>query len=783
VEGSVTRVLLDGCRVLDLTDERGLLCGQLLADLGATVAHVEPPGGSPARADECLWKAHTRNQQSVLLDLTDASDHAEFVDLAKQCDIFVESGATPSMDELGLGFASLIEENPTLVYVSISPFGCFGPKHDYQATDLVVQAAAGNMAITGFVDRPPLRPVGVTAWAHAGAAAAGAALIALRLARRAGKPSHVDVSAQEATSLAAGFTLLNKALGNAPTRRAASDPGMATGIVACADGFVNNTIGTVGPLQHFLARQVNWMVREGVLDGDLAAALSGGEPSRDAVARLGGIIRTMFASRTKQELLDAARQNGFVLAPINTTEEVVRSEQFQARNVWWRDGSLVMPGPFASFHPTPLSFRRPSPAIGEHDEPIFAPALWRETTAGGSKGRPLDDVNVLDFGWIMAGPYATRMMADYGATVVKVESAKRIDLLRLLPPYYDFASSPENSASFAAVNAGKQSLDLDLSQPAAREIILDLVDWADVVCESFAPGAMRRLQLDYESLRARKPNLIMVSSSLFGQTGPYASMGGYGSQGSALAGLTLPTGYADRPPIGPFGPFTDFVAPRFQLVAILAALEHRDRTGRGQYVDLAQAETGLQAMAAAIARSSRDGVPLDREANADAAMRPHGVYPAKGDDAWVAIAVRNASDWSALCDLIGRSDLDGKPVGDGIDDVIGTWTSSHAAPECERLLQTANVPAHHVVNTTTAFSDPHLAARGMFVTTVHSGHEALVTSTGYHFSSAPASVGRVPAIGADTVSVLRDHLGYSSNRIDALMSSGVIAAHSASAEA
>jgi benzylsuccinate CoA-transferase BbsF subunit len=260
-------------------------------------------------------------------------------------------------------------------------------------------------------------------------------------------------------------------------------------------------------------------------------------------------------------------------------------------------------------------------------------------------------------------------------------------------------------------------------------------------------------------------------------------MGGYGTQGSALAGLTLPTGYADRPPVGPFGPFTDFVAPRFQLIAILAALEHRDRTGRGQYVDLAQAEAGLQAMAAAIALASQDGVPLDREANADSVMRPHGVYSAKGDDAWVAIAVRDASDWSALCDVIGRSDLAGKPPGDGIDDVIGAWTSSRSAQECERLLQTAKVPAHLVVNTTTAFSDPHLAARGMFVTTVHGDHEALVTSTGYHFSSTPPIVGRVPGIGADTVSVLRDHLGYSSSRIDALMSSGVIVAHSASAGA
>lgn len=387
---------------------------------------------------------------------------------------------------------------------------------------------------------------------------------------------------------------------------------------------------------------------------------------------------------------------------------------------------------------------------------------------------PLDDVKVLDFGWVMACPYATRIMADYGATVVKVESAKRLDLIRLLPPYYGFASLPDNSASFAAVNAGKASLGLDLSHPDARQVVLELVDWADVVCESFAPGAMRRLKLDYDTLRTRKPDLIMLSSSLFGQTGPYAPMAGYGTQGSAVAGITLPTGYPDRPPIGPFGPFTDFVAPRFQLAALLAALDHRDRTGEGQYIDLSQAETGLQASAAAVARSSLDGAVLDREANGDPQMRPHGVYAAQGDDEWVAIAVRDEPDWGALCDVIGRPDLPASQPPADIDDVLGGWTSQRSAEESERLLQQAGVPAHHVLNATTARIDAHVAERGMLVGTTYGGHDALITSTGYHFSSVTARAERVPRIGEDSVDVLREYLGYAGPQIDALLASGAI---------
>jgi crotonobetainyl-CoA:carnitine CoA-transferase CaiB-like acyl-CoA transferase len=767
---------------LDLTDERGLFCGQLLADLGATVLHVEPPDGSPARSDEVLWAVHTRNQQSLLIDLRGGAGRERFLGLVSACDILLESGVW-SMADLGLAFSALVERNPSLVYVSISPFGRFGAKREYQATDLVVQAAAGSMAVTGFADRAPLRTAGVTVWSHAGAAAAGAALIALRLARRTGRPSHVDVSAQEATSLAAAFTVLNEALGGARSRRAAPDAGLATGIVACADGFVNNAVAPIGPMLHFLVRQVEWMAREGALDAETAVALAGGRFSPDAMRRLAQSIGTLFAGRTKQQLLDSANERGFVLAPVNTTRDTLASKQFGTRGAWWQSGSLTMPGPFAHFSATPLDLRRPSPEPGQHDTLVFAARSQTTASARASAARPLDDVKVLDFGWIMAGPYATRMLADYGAIVVKVESAKRLDLVRLLPPFYGFATPPENSASFAAINAGKQSIGLDLSHPDARAVALDLVDWADVVCESFAPGAMRRLQLDYGTLRARKPGLIMVSSSLFGQTGPYASMPGYGTQGSAAAGLTLPTGYPDRPPVGPFGPFTDFLAPRFQLLAILAALEHRDRTGQGQHVDLSQAETGLQCMAAALARSSRDGTILDREANGDPAMRPHGVYPTAGDDEWLAVAVRDESDWRALCSVIGRPELAASPPPDDIDETMALWTRERSAEDAERLLQEAGVPAHHVLNATTARRDPHVRDRGMFLTTAFGGREALVTSTGYHFSSTKAQVGRVPRIGEDSVAVLRDHLGYPQSRIDALIGSGAIAALDRSAGA
>jgi crotonobetainyl-CoA:carnitine CoA-transferase CaiB-like acyl-CoA transferase len=433
-----------------------------------------------------------------------------------------------------------------------------------------------------------------------------------------------------------------------------------------------------------------------------------------------------------------------------------------------------MPGPFAQVSAAPMVMRSSAPSLDMHSASPFTrrPAVAVKQDSGGRQ--PLDGVKVLDFGWILAGPYSSRMLADYGATVVKVESASRLDLLRLLGPYYSTRSTPENSASFASTAAGKQGLSIDLANPAARTVILDLVRWADVVSESFAPGAMERLGLDYETLRAIKPELVMVSSSLFGQTGPYAALPGFGTQGAAVAGLVLPTGYPDRAPCGPYGPFTDYVAPRYQFLATLAALEHRDRTGEGTYIDISQAETGLHAMAVALARSSLDGTILDREANTDPAMRPHGIYRSAGADEWIAIAARDARDWTALCDVIGKPELALAPPANDIADVITAWTSERSAEDAERQLQQAGVPAHHVVNSTTAPADAHLVARDMFLNTRLGDRDALVTSTGYHFNSGPPRVGPVPRLGEHSVTVLRDHLGYSADTIDALLASGVI---------
>jgi crotonobetainyl-CoA:carnitine CoA-transferase CaiB-like acyl-CoA transferase len=278
--------------------------------------------------------------------------------------------------------------------------------------------------------------------------------------------------------------------------------------------------------------------------------------------------------------------------------------------------------------------------------------------------------------------------------------------------------------------------------------------------ESFSPKAMKKWGLDYASLRARKPGIVMLSTCLFGQTGPLSSLAGYGTMGAALAGLVLPTGVPGRPPSGPFGPYTDYVAPRFSLVALLAALHHRDRSGEGQHIDQSQAESAMHALAHALARSSLGAPAPDRLANGDPAMCPHDVYPCAGDDQWVAIAVRDDADWRALATELGRADWSGldlearRAKQAEIDAAVAAWTQGRAAPAVEAQLQRAGVPSHAVLNAELSKSDAQLAHRGHFVATQHAQLGMVtVESTGYRLENAAPIVGKVPCLGGDSEQV------------------------------
>src|ERR1700691_491611 len=220
---------------------------------------------------------------------------------------------------------------------------------------------------------------------------------------------------------------------------------------------------------------------------------------------------------------------------------------------------------------------------------------------------PLKDVRICDFMWVMAGRASTRILHRYGATVVIIESPTRVDTARTLQPFFRTELGPDTSGLFANCNAGKLGISLDLGNPAARAVVHDLVRWADVVTESFSPKAMRAWGYDYESLRTINPTVIMLSSCLMGQTGPLAKIAGFGNMAAAIAGFHNLAGWTRRGPAGVFGAYTHYVALRFTAMAILAALDHRRRTGEGQYIDQSQAECAINFLGPAILDYTANG--------------------------------------------------------------------------------------------------------------------------------------------------------------------------------
>ena len=269
----------------------------------------------------------------------------------------------------------------------------------------------------------------------------------------------------------------------------------------------------------------------------------------------------------------------------------------------------------------------------------------------------LAGLKVVDLMWVVAGPTATRLLADFGATVVRIESANRIETARGIGPFHNNAQGLDHSGLFGNMNVNKLGLSLNLATEAGRGVLLDLIRWCDVLCESFSPRAMRGWGMDYESLRELRPDLIMLSTCLFGQDGPLSNVAGFGTMGAAIGGFIALAGEPGDDPAGPYSAYTDYLSPRFAVPAILAALDHRDRTGEGCYIDQAQAESSLHFMSTALLDYTVNGHVPELVGNVDRQMAPHGVYECSGDDEWVAIAVRDNADWSRLCMALGQPGL------------------------------------------------------------------------------------------------------------------------------
>jgi len=420
--------------------------------------------------------------------------------------------------------------------------------------------------------------------------------------------------------------------------------------------------------------------------------------------------------------------------------------------------------------------------LGEHNDSI---ALERQTQIHvrepATDSLPLDGLKVVEFSWVIATPSAVRILCDYGADVVKVETASRPDTMRTVNPFVNEDPHPDNSVGYGVYNAGKRSLSLDLSKPEAKDVVYDLIRWADIATESFAPGAMKRLGFGYEVLSEINPGLIMLSSSLLGQSGPHSTLAGYGYMAAAIAGYYELTGWADRPPAGPYGPYTDFLAPRVVVSSLMAALEKRRETGLGEYIDLSQTECALHYLAPAILDQTVNGRTIQRAGNDDPNIFPHGVFPAQGDDSWLAIACSDDS-WPRLAHLLKLDDLANadqtirREHRAAIHEQINAWSSVRNSTNAAEELQALGVAAYPVHDAAGTNSDPQLAHRQhqIRVPQSHAG-QMWTHSCRTKMSRTPAVLNRGgPCLGEDNFEVLSELLGYSIDQIADLAAAEVL---------
>lgn len=399
---------------------------------------------------------------------------------------------------------------------------------------------------------------------------------------------------------------------------------------------------------------------------------------------------------------------------------------------------------------------------------------------------PLAGVTVADFSWVLAGPRCTAWLGAMGARVIKIEGPRRPDQYRAIPIYPPGHEDLESSGAFHALNHSKLGCAIDFTHPKGLALIKQVIAISDVVVENFAYGVMEKIGLSYEAIRAIRPDIIMVSSSAMGKSGPDRAHVAYGTLIHAFTGLNSVTGYPGQCMASLGGTYTDPLTGTTMVLAILAALWHRRQTGEGQHIDLSMVEATLVQLPEFVMDYTANGRIAHPQGNSDGLAAPCNCYPCRGEDAWVAIVVRTEPDWHALCAVLGhpawtREERFADPIQRfhhraALDAYLAEWTRHQTPEDVTQRLQAAGVAAAPVYSAAALYQDPHLRARGFFIEVEHPvvGRRPLMRLP---WLTDPAPNGRywaAPRLGEHTEVVLRDLLGLTAEEIAALRAEGAI---------
>jgi crotonobetainyl-CoA:carnitine CoA-transferase CaiB-like acyl-CoA transferase len=810
------RQLLSGIKVIELAEGvAGSYCGKLFADLGADVVKVEGPSGDALRHRESIAREAdglfrggaflhlNTNKRSTVIDAADVDGSERLGRLLDGSQLVIEATGNGRLSTLGFSWDSIHERVPGLSVVSISGFGASGPYAGYQWDDLVVQAMSDALLRVRSDDGPVRLPAHLGLHFVGNMAALGG-LAAVLVAESTGTGSFVDCSAVEAlaTLPARSSTLLaHRYRGGAPApslTSAGRETLIPTGVYPCGDGYVA-MMSTPQQLREMLDVLDDDNLRQAFARPD---AFERGE-TKEAVD---AALYPWLLSRTRAEVTAAAQSGGWPLAGVNSPFEVLEADHFRQRGFWVHvddpgAGPIDLPGPPCRFAEGGWSIRRLAPKLGEHDSEIAAEVrtgsratqATENLQAAGARISPLSGIRVLDMTTVWSGPYATMLLADLGAEVIRVEnpwvlppttkgyqarpSLSNPGVLGSMygPPDPDRPDRPDRPWNRHAMNnslaRNKLSCTIDIRRPEGRELLMRLAERSDVFIENFKSSGLANLDIQTSEMQARNPRLVIVRMPPTGTTGDWSGYTGFGAQFDGLTSMLWLCGHlgADLTE-SPGTTYMDGASGPGAAFATIAALRYRTGTQRGQIVEFAQSENILNHLGDVFV-DCQLGVEPGRWGNRDRWRAPQGLYRCRGDNKWLAVSVGDDDAWIALASVIGREELgrDSRFASvdqrtthhDELDGIIGQWAADQSASDAFHALQRAGVAAAPLFDDELFASDPHLLDRAW-----QQPLESLDVGThlhpGWPYRGVPQEWRRgSPVLGEDNEYVYKDVIGVS----------------------
>ncbi len=795
-------------RVVELGDVPAAYAGRLLADLGADVIKVEPPGGARERRlppfaggvediEHSLPFIHANtNKRGLVLDLSTAGDRDTFAKLIRSADVFIDATPLGRLESRGFTDVWLEETCPALVTVSMTPFGRTGPYRHYKSSDAITNGAGGFLFGQGDDDRGPCTAPSHLAYQVAGCVAATLAVSGVRHRRRSGLGQRLDVSLQEALTFTNSSSIARYTLENRMQRRpgAKTYGGAVTNIYRCKDGRYVHFTANLPHMWRELTQ--SWMPGTVLSEPrweDVAYRDARSDEASAAVAEF-------ISGFTADEFVAEAQRRHLSAAPLNTVGQFVDGEQLAARH-WLQEiehpviGRYRAPGAPMRLSRTPMRVRRPAPLLDQHRQEVLVeleqgreplsvrperseaqrsavegrpPAVTREADAGDGM---LSGLRMADLTQQFAGPLGTEILGYYGMDVFKIESNT-------------VAARGRSGATHADMNRAKLGCTLNLRHPQGKELFRRLVERSQVVVENFSVGVMERLGFDYESLRQVNPGIIQVSMPGWGREGPLRSWVAWGWQLLAYTGLMRLWGYPESPMRARCKiAWPDRVGAVTMALGVAAAVEHQERTGEGQFIEASMLEAQGAMMGPAILDYTVNGNEWDtlgyREILGDP-YAPYGCYPCAGNDDWIIIACETDEEWRAMAGVIGAGSWAGAPCfadRDGrrrnreeLDRKLSEWTRTQTARQAFRRLQQAGVAAGIPMSGEDLYHDIHLRERGHIVEIDEPpwGRVAHHGLPGIPSRSKASAALPAPWIGAHNAYVLGEVLGLTEEEIAAL---------------